>query len=478
MSYMYTKQRDRYTIQDLKKDLLTNRAHPKEGHTRGLGGEPNSIQEQIRDLNRQFILNFIRKYAKEKIVTRSSIAQSTGLSRTTVGKIIEDLIEDGWIYEGEQMDATRRGGHRATSIHFNADAGIVIGIEIGLTHFAVLITNLEGRVAYYGTHELRTDLGAEVCLNLLVEWLQKFMKEKHLAWNKVIGLGVGIPGTLDPELKMLTDPPLMQHWGGTDIPHYLRRRLKVPVYLDNDANMGALGESTYGEGQGAANLIYIKIGTGLGAGVIVDGRILRGSRGAAGEFGHVKVVGGSLPGKSYYRSENCCNYHCAPGCLESIAGEKTIVEAAHQGISLFDVLTLSEYHHASDGSSIETIEDVARAAQRENEASRNAIRQAGELIGVALGGFINIFNPEKVVLDGGVVRAAGQLILDPIREKAMASCLPAMKDPVTGTVPIVPSKFLYEDKSAIAYGAAARVIEAIDNAFMETRGMRLVGQEL
>lgn len=476
MSYIYTKQRERYTIQDLKKDLLTNRVHPKEGHARRVRGEPNSIQEHIRGLNRQFILNFIRKNDTGRAVTRSSIAQSTGLSRTTVGKIIEDLIEDGWIYEGEQMDATRRGGHRATSIHFNADAGNVIGIEIGLTHFAVLVTNLEGRAASYGTHELRTELGADVCLDLLVEWLQKFMKEKRLAWNKVIGLGVGIPGTLDPELKMLTDPPLMQQWGGTDIPQYLRRRLKVPVYLDNDANMGALGESMYGEGQGSANLIYIKIGTGLGAGIIVNGRILRGSRGAAGEFGHVKVLCGGLPAPGLYRSENCRNYQCTPGCLESIAGEKTIVEAAHQGISLFDVVALSEGHHASDGSRIETIEDVANAARKNDGAARRAIVQAGEIIGTALGGLINIFNPEKVILDGGVVRAAGELILVPMREQAMACSLPAMKDPAARDVPIVPSTFLYEDKSAIAYGAAARVIEAIDNAFMETGSARLVSQ--
>jgi len=386
-----------------------------------------------------------------------------------VGKIIEDLIEDGWIYEGEQMDAARRGGHRATSIHFNADAGRVIGIEIGLTHFAVLIANLEAKVEHYGTHELRTDLGAEVCLNQLVEWLQKFMKEKRLTWNKVIGIGVGIPGTLDPELKMLTKPPLMHNWGEIDIPQYLRRRLRVQVYLDNDANMGALGESQYGEGHGIANLIYIKLGTGIGAGLVVNGRLFRGSRGAAGEFGHMKIIYDELESKNHFQSENCRNYKCTPGCLESITGERTIVEAARLGISLEDILCVSTEHTTSEVRRIETIEDVAEAARNNDEACRNAIRHAGELIGIALGSLINQLNPEKVVLDGGVVRAAGELLLEPLKQKAIASSLPAMRNPGTKDILIVPSKFLYEDRSAIAYGAAATVIEAIDSAFTETK---------
>lgn len=467
MDYATRKQKDRYTIQDLKKDMISHHIHPHDSRSKGRNSELGPIQEQIREINRQFILNYIRKHDRDKIVTRSSIAQNIGLSRTTVGKIIEDLIEDGWIYEGEQMDATRRGGHRATSIHFNADAGHVIGIEIGLTHFAVLIANLEATVKHYGTHELKTELGAEFCLNQLVEWLQKFMKEKHLTWNKVIGIGVGIPGTLDPELKMLTSPSLMHGWGGINISQYLRRRLKVPVYLDNDANMGALGESQYGEGRGIANLIYIKIGTGIGAGLIINGHLFRGSSGAAGEFGHLKILTGDFQSENSFQSENCRNYKCAPGCLESLAGEKTIVEVAYRGNSREDILSMD--HGTGDVQRIESIEDVAEAARNHDEACYNAIRHAGELIGIALGTLINLFNPEKIVLDGGVVRATGELLLEPLKQRALMSSLPAMKDSVTKDISIVPSKFLYEDKSAIAYGAAALVIEAIDSAFTETK---------
>ncbi len=455
-----------YTIQDLKKDM-SERTHQHWSSRGGQDNDLNLVQVQVREANRQLILNYIRKHGTidPKSSTRIAIAQRTGLSRTTVGKIIDDLKDDGWVSESDQpLESTSRGGHKATPIYFNAKAGYVIGIDIGRSHFTHLLTDLEAEEIGRDSDELDTDSGAEACLDLLVERLQKLLKDKRIPWNKVIGIGVGIPGTLDPQLKMLTGP-MMPGWQGINIPQYLRRRVRgVPVYLDNDANMGALGEIRYGSwknhaGKDITNLVYVKIGTGIGAGLILDGHLYRGNKGAAGEIGHTKI---SEASSQSARSENCANYECTPGCLESLAAEQAILKDAHYDTSLKG--NESILSRDDDRQTLLAIVKVARAAQNGDETSRFAIENAGKCIGVAIGNLTNLLNPELILLGGGVVHAAGELLLTPLRHAAEACSLPATK-----STPIEKSKLGYD---ASAKGAVATVIDAIDIAFTQNRAVR------
>ena len=457
MSYTTT-QKKGYTIQDLKKDMMSNDTHRHRRQLDAQGADLSVVQVQVREVHRQLILNHIRKQGPTPQFT---IARLTGLSRTTVSNIISDLKRDGWIYEGDQLEVTEKGGRKPTLIHFKADSGYVIGVDIGRSHLTILLTDLEAKKIDQWSGPFDTNLGGKVCLQLLVDELQKFLTANQVKWEKVIGIGLGVPGTLDPQLRRLTKPALMPAWEEIDIPQYLQRKFKTSVYLDNDANLGALGENRYGAGQGVANLLYVKIGTGIGAGLILDGHLYRGSRGAAGEIGHMKVseLDHMKVSEGDSRCENCRNYGCTYGCLESLAAEPAILEDTSQGSLLLGTHAPLPAH--TDDDQVLAIARVVRAAQHGDEVSRAVIERAGKRIGVMLGGIINLLNPEKILLDGGVVRAAGDLLLTPIRQNADASSLPAMK----GT-PILPGEL---GKDAIAQGAVATVIDAIDIAFTQNK---------
>src|SRR5260370_24220036 len=160
-------------------------------------------------------------------------------------------------------------------------------MDIGRPHFTVVASNLAANIEARHSGPSDADLGLSICLPQLVAELRAFVERNHLSWDRMVGIGVGIPGPMDTGLSRLISPPRMPGWHGTDIRQILRRELGVPVYLDNDANMGALGESRFGAGRGVYEMAYIKVGTGIGGGLVFNGPNYRGSRGGAGGLGHV-----------------------------------------------------------------------------------------------------------------------------------------------------------------------------------------------
>src|SRR5262249_41745148 len=206
--------------------------------------------------------------------------------------------------------------------------------------------------------------------------------------------------------RMLIRPPRMPGWDHVDIRSILRRDLKIPIYLDNDANMGALGESHFGAGRGVADLAYVKLATGIGCGLIINGSIYCGSHGSAGELGHVTIdPDGPLC--------DCGNH----GCLEAVAGAEGVVQSLSHAS---DAAAAGASGAAVAAAAATTdIADVVQAALDGDAASRAAIERAGEHIGVALAGLINLVNPSVILLDGGIARA-GDLLLVPVR-RAIAS---------------------------------------------------------
>lgn len=451
----YMSQKKGYTIQDLKKDMMSSDTYRHIGQVSDI--------PQVGEY-RQWILNYLRKQGPTPQVT---LAKITGLSRTTISNIIGDLKNDGWVWidEGDQLDTTDKVGRKPTPIRFKADAGYVIGIDIGRSHLTILLTDLQAGQIGRWSGAFDSNLVWRDCLKELVKQVQSLLDSSNVKLDKVIGIGVGIPGTLDPQLRRLTKPALMPTWEGIDIPRELQRKLKIPVYLDNDANMGALGESRYGRGKakpgasnGIANLVYVKVGTGVGAGLIIGGHLYRGSRGTAGELGHMKV------GEDGPQSENCRNYGCPHGCLESLAAEQAILEDAHYDTFLKDNQPALARSADDDEHIMLEIAKVVQAAKNGDEASRAALEGAGKRIGRALGNLINLFDPEMIVLDGGVIRAGDELLLTPLYETAKNCSLPPMKGDY-----IVPGE-LGEDASA--HGAVATVIDAIDIAFTQNKAIR------
>src|SRR5258708_15211730 len=254
-----------HTVRHLVRNMRSRDAH---GTGRGAG------LRTMRQMNRLLVLNCMRE---EGPLARVKIADRTGLSRTTVGSIIDSLLSEGLAREGSLLDAAPAGGRRAILVHFNADAGNVLGMDIGRTHFTVVASNLAANIEARHSGPFDADLGPSICLPQLVAELRAFVERNQLSWDRMVGIGVGIPGPMDTGLSRLISPPRMPGWHGTDIRQILRRELGVPVYLDNDANMGALGESRFGAVRGVYELAYIKVGTGIGGGLGFNGQIYRGS---------------------------------------------------------------------------------------------------------------------------------------------------------------------------------------------------------
>lgn len=397
----------------------------------------------MREMNRFLVLNCVREQGP---IARVSIAQRTGLSRTTVSSIIETLIKEGFVREGSQLDAAPTGGRRAILVQFNADAGYILGVDAGRTHLTIIATNLASDIVARHSGPFDAARGPDVCLPELVRELRAFTAREGIAWDHIIGVGLGIPGPMDARLRKLISPPRMPGWDGVDIRQILRRELNVPIYLDNDANMGALGESRFGAGRKVSELAYVKVGTGIGCGLVINGVVYRGSRGSAGELGHVTIdADGPLC--------ECGNR----GCLETLAGAPVIGCDAATGASLnrqrkragLSPLPMSarwDEHTPVD------LAEVVRAALDGDLASRAAIEHAGELIGVALAGLINLFNPSLILLDGGLARA-GDLLINPVVQAMKSRSLSA----ASANTRVVTGEL---GDGAISLGGVATVIDA------------------
>ncbi len=396
----------------------------------------------MRELNRLSILNCVRLCGP---IARVALAKRTGLSRTTVSSVMEELLAEGLVREGELLDAAPNGGRRATLVHFNGSAGYVLGVDLGRTHFIALITNLSAEIIARRSGPLQSELGPEVCLPQVIAELRSIVQATGIPWARVFGVGLGIPGPFDGKLGMLINPPAMPGWDGFNIGSVLQRELGVPIHVDNDANMGAVGESRFGAGQEGADMAYVKVATGIGCGLIINGHIYRGSHGSAGELGHVTIdEEGSLC--------DCGNR----GCLETVAGAAAItrdamalMRAANQGVPL--VSNDARNDARSEDTAID-IADVIKAASNGDRAACTAIQRAGNHIGVALAGLVNLVNPSLILIDGSVARA-GELLLEPIRRVIAARSLKA----ASASTSIMLSAL---GDNAIALGAVASVIDA------------------
>jgi predicted NBD/HSP70 family sugar kinase len=417
----------------------------------------------VRDFNRQLILNYLRKNGPAPRVT---IASDLDLSRATVSTIIDELKKDAFVHEGERINATERGGRRATQVHFNAQAGYIVGIDIGRSHLIIQLSDLEAKPIDTWSDDSFSmiEYGYEDGLEFIADRADTLVKNKLETWSSVRGIGMGIPGSPDSTLHTLISPPLLSKWMHVDIPAYLRNRLKlneyIPIYLENDANLGALGECRYGAGQGIANLIYVKLGTGISAGLILNGQLYRGSGGLAGEFGHIRIQ----------EDGPTCPYCGSHGCLEALAGRSAILNKACQGLSLSSAHSWKNNYTTNETpASVKytdeiDIVDVIIEAQNGNAFCQYVLISAGERIGTAIGSYlINVYNPSMILLDWEIIKIikgdqvyTNKLLLDSLRERVEESSLPKAWN---GTV-VSLGRLGHQ---AVVYGAIAAVIDLIYN---------------
>jgi glucokinase-like ROK family protein len=363
-----------------------------------------------RSVNKRVILDMIRFTPGG--ISRAELARQMNLTRSAVTGIIDDLKRKGLVDEIETGPAT--GGRRPILLAINPHFGHVVGIDMGATHLRLLVTDFSAHVISEVEHPFSVAQGPVQCLSQINLHLGELLHQLNLKISQIIAIGMDVPGPIVVEAGGVSSPPIMPGWDGYPIRGYLDELWKVPVVIGNDAELGALGEWAYGAGRGESNLAYIKVGTGVGAGLLLDGRIYRGTTGSAGEIGHITIQeDGPLC--------TCGNY----GCLEAMAGGQAIARKAREALQAGKRTQLSQL----DPDKINAI-DVAATAQRGDLVAQQIITEAGTHLGIAIASLVNLFNPGMVIIGGGVA-LLGDLLLEPIRktvtERSLSSAAKAVR---------------------------------------------------
>jgi glucokinase-like ROK family protein len=324
--------------------------------------------------------------------TRPELGRRSGLGRTVITQRVGHLIESGLVEEGSLGPST--GGRAPRQLRFRSEAGAVLVAELGATSMSVGLTDLAGRLLYHSERPWDIAAGPEASLQQVQTSFDDLRGIPGVP--EVWGIGIGVPGPVEMATGRPIAPPIMPGWDGYPVRDRLSAQYGVPVCVDNEVNAMALGEYRAGLGRGARDLVYLKLGTGIGAGLISSGRPHRGAKGCAGDVGHVAVVDDT---------EVVCR--CGNvGCLEALAGGAALARsgtaAAMGGRSLLLAERLAEQG---------TLEarDVARAAEYGDPVSIELLSRSGHLVGMMLATLVNIYNPSVVVIGGGLA-ASGDLL--------------------------------------------------------------------
>lgn len=350
--------------------------------------------ESLRERNRRELLNTLRRHGS---ASRADLARLTGLSRSTVSTLIADLQASGMVTEHDAGDArVSQQGRPPTLLTLDRSAGLVLGIDFGHERVHVAIADLSRTILAERVHELDVDRSAEKALALAVRLADDVVEAADVERDRILGAGVGLSGPIDVAAGEVHAGKILPGWSGVRPADELSARLGLHVHLDNDANLGALAEVTLGAGIGARDAIYIMVSAGVGAGLILGGELYRGTGGTAGELGHVLV------------DETGPICRCGNrGCLEMMAGGRAIIELLRP--SHGDALTL-------DG--------VIALVDDGDSGARRAIADAGRVLGRSVAAIVNAFNPELVIV-GGELSAADDVLLDPLREAVHRYAIPS-----------------------------------------------------
>lgn len=278
-----------------------------------------------------------------------------------------------------------------------ATGPFIAGVDLGGTKILSAIATPDGRILARDRRPTEAEEGPAPVFSRIVESLRQALTEAGGRAGDLIGIGVAVPGPVDQRRGVVTDPPNLPGWRDVPIGRWLRDALKVPTVLENDANAAALGEHRYGAGRGSRHMIYLTVSTGIGGGIIIDRKLYRGASGAAGELGHV-IIDADGPQCS-------CGAH---GCLEALASGTALARDGAALIARGEAPRLAEII----GQGPVTAEAVAEAARAGDPAAARLIAQAGHYLGLGLTSFVNIFNPQVIVIGGGVAKI-GRPFLEP-----------------------------------------------------------------
>jgi predicted NBD/HSP70 family sugar kinase/biotin operon repressor len=352
--------------------------------------------ESLRERNRLAVIDTLKQRGT---ASRAEIARLTGLSRTTVSSIVADLQASGLIVErrGEQGPPNApQGGRPPILLTLDPSAGAIVGIDFGHDDLRVAVADLSYEVLAERWQKFDVDNDAQGALDAAEQLVRDALEEAHVPFATVVGAGVAMSAPIHRVTGTLGSPAILPGWAAVHPARAMSERLGVSVHVDNDANLGALAEARFGAGRGVGDIAFVMLSSGVGAGLILNGHLYRGSGGTAGEIGHTIV------------DENGAICHCGNrGCLETQAATPALLEMLR----------------ASHGPEL-SIADLIRLAQDGDAACQRVLADAGRHVGVAIANLVSLFNPRRVIV-GGELAAAGDILMRPLSEAVERFAIPA-----------------------------------------------------
>jgi len=355
---------------------------------------PNLLRgnrDLMRGMNRAILLNAIK--ANEPI-SRVVLAHLTGLSPATVTAITSDLIAEDLVFEKETGDSS--GGRRPILLALNPRGGFVIGVKLMEDHAVGALTDLNAAVLHKDSIHF-PDSTLDSVIHALVSLVNHLIRQGDINKKQLLGVGIGLAGVVDSSSGMLRQSPFFG-WKDTPLRDLLQDHLRVPIYIDNDVNTLTLGEKWLGTGIPLDNFVVITVGRGIGMGMVINGQIVRGKSGGAGEFGHIVVdANGPL----------CdCGKH---GCLEAFLSDHALLAKACEEV----------------GGDVRDIDDLVSRASAGNDAANHVLSWAGEFLGRQIANVVNILDPKLIIISGEGVRM-GEIFFSALRAAVSQNVMPGL----------------------------------------------------
>ncbi len=381
---------------------------------------------RLREANRRGALELLRAHGA---LSRADLARELGVSPTTASSVVTDLIHSGQVQEAASPAKGNRG-RPARLVQLRTPPGVVVGVDIGRRHVRVAVAARDETVLAEQYVPIPLGQDRERTTLVVQEHLDELLERSGHTYSDLRAVGVGLPGPIEQDTRLIATGTILPEWVGYDIVSVLSGRLGVAVAIDNDANLGILGESRHGAARGFSDAIYVKVSTGIGSGLLLGGQIHRGAGGTAGELGHTPIE----PEGPVCR----CG---SRGCLETVASVP----------SLLAMLT------PTLGEEID-LADVLSLAHRGNRACLRAITDVGRHVGRGLAVMCNILNPAVIVLGGPLV-TAGSPFFDAVRDTVVRSSIPANGN----IVEVRPSSLDHRSELLGAVALAAGTAAAADD---------------
>ncbi len=391
-------------------------------------------QESVRKVNTSLVLNALRLHSP---ISRAELAAITRLNRSTISNITKALIEDGLVFESDTMES--KIGRPGIALALRPDGGAVIGVEIGVGFISIILTDFVANILWrayseYSPAKPQLEILSEA--EKLVDQAISFAAEKHL---RLLGIGLGVPGLVNVQTGELLFAPNLG-WRNVLLRLMWTQRFHLPVYVENEANLGALGEYYFGVGCDVDNFIYLSSGIGLGGGVILNGKLFAGGHGFAGEIGHIQRDP---------QGEMCgCGRR---GCWETQVGPRAVMQRVRRSIEAHPGDSLAKY---VNGNLKElTFNQVVDCAMQGDEVCCLALEEVGKYLGAGIADLANIFNPQMVII-GGAFSYGREIILPILQNTVLSEALPAIKEELRVL-------FSEHGSDACVLGAIAVVLDGI-----------------